>query len=129
MSSDKKIYSVVVVVLLLCLFAGYLLGSYIHNNRGRIDEIRASFQRIEEHQRRIDGRLDKISTGLDQSLKTAQGISRRVDEATESIDYAASRIEAGKRGLEASQRGIGSGESILRTVRQRAEKSPVPAKN
>lgn len=130
MWQTDKTKIIVGIALLVCIaLAGYWMGGYLHGDGGRADEVRNGLSRIEKHQRDTDARLDKISTGLDQSVKTTQRIAGRIETAAESVGSAAERIAGSQKQFEASQQRIGEGESILRGIRQRAKKNTGPAKN
>ena len=127
--TDKTKIIVGIALLVCAILAGYWMGGGLRGDGGRVDEIRDGFSRIEKHQRDTDARLDKISTGLDQSVKATQRIAGRIETAAESVGSAAERIAGSQKRFEASQQRIGEGESIIRGIRQRAEKNTGPAKN
>ena len=127
--TDKTKIIVGIALLVCAILASYWLGGRLSGDKGGIDAVRADLRRIEEHQQRAADRLDTVSKGLDQSVAVTQRISGRVTEAANAISNVEERVTASRSRFEASAKLLDSGESILRGIRQRAEKNTGPAKN
>ena len=105
----QKSYSIIAVAVAVVLL--YFVGSYIHDNRGTANDIRAELEQVKRSQQDADAKLGRIEN------RTAQSIVR-VETVESRVETVADRNARSKEGLAESKRIISESKSILSDIRK-----------
>jgi methyl-accepting chemotaxis protein len=128
--NDKAQKYIIASALLIGIIAGwYLFSGNGAGDGARLDAIRSDIQRVEEQQRNITARLDKISAGLDRGIKATETVAARIAGIEGTVDEVAGRINSGKSRIEASARLIDEGQQRIDDIRKGTKANPETVKN
>ena len=92
----------------------------VSNQRERADDVRSALDRAGSEQRNVEGNLERIGRGLDDSIRKADGIAERIGDAESAITASQERRGECEPILADSERRIEESKRIIQAVRARA---------
>ena len=119
---DKKgtfyYIAIVVGVFLVCAVCWYLLREpNIHNQRERANDVRESFERIDNEQRNAENDIDRAGRRIDAGIKSLDEITERINDAENAITASQERRGECAEIVSDSERRIEESRAILQRVR------------
>ena len=120
------IVSCVFCVIVFGLWWWYVFGTAgndIPNNTGGIDEARRDIQSVVDKQSEVIERLASVEEGLGRSASTVGTVSEGLNSSTTRLTEMEGRLSDSENRVTDSERLITEGKSIVKTVRERAEKN------
>lgn len=115
---DKKSIFIV-CALFIAIFAIWSVFSALRNQGERIDGIRNDISVVREKQQSAIDRLGRIESGLDDSARKVDEISRGLGDVAGAINRTQDRVDASTSGAIDSAEAIKRGQSILGDIRAR----------
>ncbi len=117
------LYYIVMVggILFLGALLWYLLAD-VSNQRDGLDSARDSLTRAQVEQRSAGESIERIGSGLDDSIVRTEESAQRIENAESRIDSAQKRIDGGADIIRSSQQRITAALSIIEKVRAGARK-------
>ena len=123
MEDNKKLYYAIVaggVLLVLAACLWLLSEPAVHNQRERADDVRTELSNTGAAQRDAEKHIIDAGERIDGSIKLADEVAGRIDEAAERIADSEERNAECARLVEDSERRVAESKSILQGIRERA---------
>ena len=122
---DKKgtfyYIAIIVGVLLVVGLCWYLLREpNLHDQRSRANDVRESFERIDNEQRNAENDIDRAGRRIDAGIKSLDEITERISDAENAITASQERRGECAEIVSDSERRIEESRAILQGIRSRA---------
>ena len=119
---DKKgtfyYIAIIVGVVLVCAVCWYLLREpNVHDQRSRANDVRESFERIDNEQRNAENDIDRAGRRIDAGIKSLDEITERIIDAENAITASQERRGECAEIVSDSERRIEESRAILQRVR------------
>ena len=118
---DKKTVLYIIGAVLFGLLTYFCISSILYNNGSGIDAVRNELSDVKTKQQSAIDRLGVVESGLADSQKRVDEITKSVNTASSAIDDVTDRIDNSQKRIESSSDAIESSEQIIERVRERGK--------